>query len=250
MDVGIGVQCRGGDYCKKYHHVEKLTDRNETRKNGIGAHDLNRAGVRKGQRPSGWSNNLPQMSPEPARERKQNRVGNLFPLSVFSSTSSSKLPVEATLESALAMFDADTLVLPNKFEDSSVEFGVTEKKKKKILCIYMRPPTSAGSSSGPRYQKCELLQAGYRKGNDTFSMQRCSVCLRNIFQNDPNSLTCLIRYEKAVLHIGRNSHNKHKNYCNSANIHMLYLLHVYQEDVYLRDKVDSDISCWVRQMEN
>uniref|UniRef100_A0A1B0AWQ7 Uncharacterized protein n=1 Tax=Glossina palpalis gambiensis TaxID=67801 RepID=A0A1B0AWQ7_9MUSC len=42
---------------------------------------------------------------------------------VFSSTSSSKLPVDATLESALAIFDADTLVLPNKFEDSSVEFG-------------------------------------------------------------------------------------------------------------------------------
>uniref|UniRef100_A0A1A9Z1S5 Uncharacterized protein n=1 Tax=Glossina pallidipes TaxID=7398 RepID=A0A1A9Z1S5_GLOPL len=55
---------------------------------------------------------------------------------VFSSTSSSKLPVEATLESALAMFDADTLVLPNKFEDSSVEFGVTEKKQKILYKMF------------------------------------------------------------------------------------------------------------------
>lgn len=51
-----------------------------------------------------------------------------FTLMGLSSMSSSRLTLEATLESALMTFEADTVVLPSRLDEmpvSSDEFGVT-----------------------------------------------------------------------------------------------------------------------------
>lgn len=58
----------------------------------------------------------------------------------LSSISSSRLTLEATLESALIMFDADTVELPRRFEDipdSKVELGVTLKLNVKNMKCFL-----------------------------------------------------------------------------------------------------------------